>query len=114
MKYPTKENAEANFDGTEVTVTNFKQVVDKTQTIYFRVGTQGNNNDLSAVLSMRLIACGDETLTANPIPRAINFVYKTGDGPKSLVSNVDTQVYMSYFKTSFESCTLNKFEIAEK
>ena len=110
-KYTSKENADSDTDGVEVSRTDFETTADKNQFIYFRVGAQGNTQDYSPVLSLRISVCGDETLKSNPIPRAINFIYKDGESADGQIAHVTPEIYKQYFTSSFPSCAPEKFAI---
>jgi hypothetical protein len=79
MKFESKELADTHTDGVEVALNDFVENISVSKNFYFKVGTAGNANDWSPVLSLAVTACGEETLEVSLKPRAINFIYKEGD-----------------------------------
>jgi len=96
--------------------TGFKETIDSSKIIYFRVGADGNDKDWSPIFSLAVTACGDETLDVSDVPRALNFIFKEGDSPSGQTSTVKPDVYMSYFTSSEALCAPapEKYEIVHK
>lgn len=63
------------------------------QVFYFRVGSEGNVDNWSELFTLTVTVCGEETMQASDISRAINLIYKEGDDANGQVSWIEPEIY---------------------